>query len=282
MIFIAGGSGGLGRYLMDNIASQDRVGTYYSKQYKDTLFYDFSKDAKIIEEHYKDIDAVISTVALTDVDFSERNPDKSYQITFNSCKNIVDACRKFDIPFLFVSTNDVFDGVRGLYDEDATPSPINYYSIHKLMAEEYVKNNLDDYMIIRASLLETYSSFKSSTLISNIFDSSKTGKELRLFKDSFNSPVHISTISDILLNRDLWDSAKTIHVCSDRVSKYDLGIFSQAILNKKLSIEPISIDDFDFFAKRPKDVSLISKFDLPFKTDIEKELRKVYKEWLNE
>lgn len=282
MIFIAGGSGGLGRYLMDNLSSEDRIGTHYSKKYKDTIFYDFSKDAKIIEENHKNIDVVISTVALTDVDYSEKHPKKSYQITFNSSKNIADACAKFNIPFLFVSTNDVFDGIKGLYSEDDVPSPINYYSIHKLMAEEYIRNNLNNFLILRASLLETYSSFKSSTLISNIFNSSLTGQSLTLFNDSFNSPVHISTISSVLVNKDLWHSSNTIHVCSDRVSKYDLGKLAENILNKKLSIQPISIDNFDFYAKRPKDVSLISNSNLLFKINIEEEVYKAYKEWSNE
>ena len=39
----------------------------------------------------------------------------------------------------YLSTDYVFDGERGMYTEDDTPRPVNYYGLTKLLAEEITR-----------------------------------------------------------------------------------------------------------------------------------------------
>ena len=285
MIFIAGASGGLGRYIYDykkNICffTENRVGTHFSKPYKDTFRYDFSEDAKIIEDFAKDIEFVISTISLTDVDRSEMNPRESYDTTFNSSRNIADVCSRYDIPLVYISTNDLFDGERGNYTESDLPFPVNQYCLHKYLSEVYIKNICKRYLILRCSILETYSSFKKEPLIVSIFKNIENDQICNLFCDSFNSPVYLDTICDFCLNQDLHDG-RIVHLYSERVSKATLGTIASKVMNKPIKINSISIDTIDFKAKRPKDVSLSSIYSIGNRVNIEEEVGKTYKEYLN-
>ncbi len=52
-----------------------------------------------------------------------------------------------------VSTDYVFDEERGMYREDDVPSPVNYYGMTKLVAEEVVKSSDLLYCVIRPSAI---------------------------------------------------------------------------------------------------------------------------------
>lgn len=258
MIFVAGASGGLGRAIYDQLGS-DCIGTHFSKKYKNTLNVDFLNSSEELKNLINKSKLVISTIALTDVDLSEKDYNLSYNTTFLINKKIAEICHDLNKKMIFISTNDVFDGNKGLYHEYDVPNPINNYSIHKLEAENFIKNNLNNYLIIRTSILDFYSSFKQQTLINKIFNCINNQQEITLFNDSFNSPLHTSTIKNFILNKNNYDLNGLVHLYSDKVSKYDIGIITSKIMKKEIRINSISINSYEFTAKRPKDVSLTSK-----------------------
>ena len=45
-----------------------------------------------------------------------------------------------DIPIIHISTDYVFDGTKGSYEENDTPNPINKYGKAKLDGENYIQN----------------------------------------------------------------------------------------------------------------------------------------------
>jgi len=267
MILVAGGSGGLGRTFVD----RDHLGTHFSKKYKNTEFADFSKSEnetwKKLDElcRGKDIDCVVSTISYTDVDGSERDFEKSKKITRDSNIQICDWCNKNKLPFIFISSNDIFDGERGLYLENDKPLPVNNYCLHKIEAEEHILKCEGDNLIIRCSLLEDYSSFKKIPLIVKIYNSIIEKIDVSLFRDSYNSPVSIEFVCDFIesflkSNFKKWNGIRHLH--SERVSKYEIGEIMCDILGYNYNnIKESSISDCNFLAKRPKDVSLLSLYD---------------------
>jgi len=268
MFFVLGASGGLGRYFID----KGHCGTHFNNKYKNTIFMDFSleKDSvfRFLDKSYKEykFDSLISTISYTDVDGSETNIEKSNKITKYSNINISDWCNNNGIPFVFISSNDVFDGEKGYYREGDKTIGINRYAKDKIEVEEYIQKNNNNYLIVRCGILETYSSFKEEPLIMKIRRSLNDGLKLKLFYDSFNSPVYVGSIYDYLIkNKNKYFSNTIRHLYSDRVSKVKLALICAELMGKmyvfdKL-IEKISIDEFDFIAKRPRDGSLVSKYN---------------------
>ncbi|MDD5490109.1 MAG: dTDP-4-dehydrorhamnose reductase, partial [Candidatus Moranbacteria bacterium] len=58
-----------------------------------------------------------------------------------------------DIPIVHYSTDYVFDGEKGEYDETAKPAPISNYGRSKLLGEEEIQKHAEKFWILRTSKL---------------------------------------------------------------------------------------------------------------------------------
>src|ERR1039457_2059458 len=85
------------------------------------------------------------------VDYCEQHPEESYTKTLTSTKNIIKIAEKFKASIIYISTDYVFDGKSGPYDESATVNPISTYASHKLEAEQLVVNQSDHNLILRVT-----------------------------------------------------------------------------------------------------------------------------------
>ena len=63
-------------------------------------------------------DIVINCAGSTDIDFLEKNPQSAYIVNGNGAKNLAVATKKFNARLVHISTDGIFDGVRGGYKED--------------------------------------------------------------------------------------------------------------------------------------------------------------------
>jgi dTDP-4-dehydrorhamnose reductase len=102
----------------------------------------------------KDLSEIIHTAALTGVRECEEDRIKAWNYNVHGTQNLVDACLNYcpNAYFVYVSTACVFDGHRGMYNENDIPYPENFYSLTKLLGEFAVKR-LPNYLIIRTNFV---------------------------------------------------------------------------------------------------------------------------------
>ena len=100
------------------------------------------------------VDIIIHTAALTGIRECEENSPKAWNNNVKATENLVDACLKYcpDVYFVYLSTACVFDGHRGMYNENDIPYPENFYALTKLLGEFAVKK-LSNYLIIRTNFV---------------------------------------------------------------------------------------------------------------------------------
>lgn len=103
---------------------------------------------KILNEFHPEI--VIVPAAIPNVEFCETNPADTRPTNVLGMKNIIRNINKNSL-FVFFSSDYVFDGAAGPYGEDAETNPINEYGRQKLAIEDEIKNNLDNFLIIRTT-----------------------------------------------------------------------------------------------------------------------------------
>lgn len=103
---------------------------------------------------HKHIDVCINAAAYTDVEGAERSPETAYEINATGVKHLALTCKKYQVLLIHISTDYVFDGNKedGYTPEDK-PRPINAYGASKLQGETYVREILDNYVILRTSWL---------------------------------------------------------------------------------------------------------------------------------
>ncbi len=97
-------------------------------------------------------EAVVHAAALTDVDRCELENELAWKTNVEATDNLVRICKEDRIFLVYVSTDYVFDGEKGMYKETDKPTSINNYGFTKLKGEEAVQP-LDDYCIARGSVI---------------------------------------------------------------------------------------------------------------------------------
>ena len=95
---------------------------------------------KIIFDFYPDF--IINAAAFTNVDQSETERETAWKINVKGVEHLSEACRVLDAHLIHISTDYIFDGIRGPYSENAKPNPLGYYGRTKLASENASCPNL--------------------------------------------------------------------------------------------------------------------------------------------
>lgn len=125
MILLTGSTGVLGTELRKHTKFQAptrKMGWDITKNWNDIYF---------IKNTLKGIKLIVHCAAFTDLVRAESEKDLCYQTNVIGTRNLA----SLGIPMLYISTEYVFDGEKGNYDEEAYPAPQNFYSLTKLLGE---------------------------------------------------------------------------------------------------------------------------------------------------
>lgn len=202
-------------------------------------------------------EVVVHTAAYTDVDGCEANKELARSVNAEATKLLAVASADVGAHFIYVSTDYVFDGERGLYREDDTPNPINYYGYTKLIGEEYVKQCAKSWCIARTSVIYGWGSSKlnfATWLIQNL----KQGRQVKVLIDQYVSPTLNTNLAHMLIEIFKRRLQGIIHTAgASRVSRYEFAKKLAEIfdLNPNL-IAPAKMSELQWKARRPKDSSL--------------------------
>ncbi len=199
-------------------------------------------------------EAIVHTAAMTNVDYCEDHREEAMAANACGTKNIVDAARRAGSKLVYVSTDYVFDGARGMYREDDAVNPVSVYAYTKLLGEYYVKD-LSGYVIARTSVV--YGNARQN-FVSWVRDSLRQGKEASIFTDQYASPTLAydcaGAISALLKN----NASGIFHTAGgERISRYEFARKIAAFygLDESL-IKPVTSEGLKQKARRPMDSSL--------------------------
>ena len=202
-VLIAGASGLVGGNCMQYFKSQgwDVVGTYFSYPATNTVFYDTLNptNPENFDVQAYSPDVILHCGALTHVDYCEQNELESYEKTVVSTQNLIKLSNELNCIFIFISTDYIFDGKVGPYDENHLPNPLSIYGRHKLEAEELVKSSCERNVILR--ITNVYGDEeRGKNFVSRIIDQAKNGQHLtlKLPVDQYATPINAADIAKAL------------------------------------------------------------------------------------
>lgn len=207
---------------------------------------------KVIADHKPDV--VINTAAMTNVDACESDKEGCDKLNVDAVQYIVDSCKANQSHLVHLSTDFIFDGEDGPYDEEATPKPISYYGESKLKAEEIVLKSGLDAAILRTVLVYGIAEDMSRSNIALWAKGALSkGQQINVVDDQFRSPTLAEDLADgcILAAKQ---KAKGIYNISGKDQLSVLEIVQQVAdfwkLDKSL-INPVSSKTLSQPAKRP-------------------------------
>ena len=208
-------------------------------------------------------EVIINCAAYNNVDGSENNQDLAFKLNADVPKNLAEICKELDIIFVHFSTNYIFDGVLGEYNESDVPKPLSVYGKSKYQGEREVQKYLDKYYIIRTAVLfgpKGESGLSKKSFVDIMLDSGEKQSEIKVITDEVNSitySVDLTTQVKLLLNQG--KPYGIYHITNSGFgSWYDLAKEIFNIVGKGINLVPISSADFHRKAKRPKKSVLLN------------------------
>ena len=202
-------------------------------------------------------DLVVNLAAMTNVDACEKNPKLAGEINVAGLQHI---CDSFSGKIIQLSTDYVFDGKAGPYNEEDQVCPVSIYGKTKLAAEHILLDCNHNNLVVRGNVLYDYSTHTSASFLNWVVSSLKEGKEIKVVEDQYNNPTWTQSMADIIhlcISNDIngiihWGDA-------DHLSRYD---FSKIIAEKfsldSSLITPILTEELDQIARRPLQSGLIA------------------------
>ena len=167
----------------------------------------------------------------------------------------------FDVFFLHLSTDFIFDGVKGIYKETDLPNPLSLYGHSKLKAENIVKSSGVNFSILRTILVYGKGiNLKRNNIVLWVKDMLENNKEISMVDDQYRMPTYVEDLA-LVCKLSIDKNIRGIyHVSSNELlSVFEIAnqIATVFRLNKKL-IKPISTKTLNQKAVRP----LKTGFDL--------------------
>ena len=263
-ILILGASGFIGRALSQRLGSEQCMCTYNSgKKLVNGIHFNILADS-IANIDTSAVSHAVVLFGVTNPDHCASNRELSDAVNICGVKRVLDELGERQIPFIFTSSEVVFDGLKGDYVEGDQPNPILSYGIQKRIVEEYIAEKWPLATSIRiAKVYGTRPGDKS--LLDGWFQQALLGGEIRCAADFISSAVHIDDVVTSILAICSNGLYGTYHVGGPRgISRYDLFLSLLDAIQKKHRIPstrvvPCSIDDFVTVEKRPKNVSFVTK-----------------------
>lgn len=267
-ILITGGSGLLGRYLLQTKRDNSIALTYHKNFYsstKDVTWYhlDVCNRADVFDifDLFKP-DICIHCAAVGSVDFAE-NKD-GYQPVFNvnvtGTKNVIDACNGYKTKIIYISSNAVLSGKAPPYNEKSPLEPINAYGVIKKQAEQTVRDTAKKWLIIRPFLLYGWPYLGGrGNWASMIVDKLRNNGSYKMVHDRIWMPTYAADVAETIWK--LLDQDHEVYnvAAPERATLYEFGLKVCEVFElKKNLIKPVESKYFPSIAPRPED----STYDL--------------------
>lgn len=265
-LLVTGASGFLGWNLCrEALPDWHVLGTYHHHRLAlpevTTLPLDLG-DRPLVQEILQTIrpDGVIHLAALSQPNRCEQNPSLSYQLNVVNTLNLAQVCTDLSLPFVFASTDLVFDGTSPPYRETDTVNPLNCYGAHKVEAEAQLHRLNPELVIARMPLMFGLPSPFSQSFIQPFITQLRHQQVLNLFTDEWRSPVSAGDASRGLLLGLVQGTGGILHLGGPTsLSRYQFGqLLADCLGIARTQIQPCSQADVPMPAARPQDVSLNS------------------------
>ncbi len=204
-------------------------------------------------------DAILHTAAAADPNFCQKFPEKATAINVIVTVTLARACASADIPFLFTSTDLVFDGRKPPYKETDQVCPLNRYGEQKAAAEKEVLSVHPGATVCRMPLMFGDAPAHAKSFIHPLVAALRSGKTLPLFTDEYRTPISARDAANgilLLLEKKLHG---IYHLGGpERLSRFDMGCLLAEAMNINPVITACRRSDVPMPAPRAADVSLVS------------------------
>jgi len=208
---------------------------------------------------------IINAAAYTAVDAAESDAATAFQINAEAPRVIAEESERLGAALIHYSTDYVFDGGKqGAWLEDDAPAPLSVYGHSKLAGEQAITDVGGNHLILRTSWVY---GLHGKNFLLTMLRLAETRDELAIVDDQIGAPTWAVTIADATaaIIRDAGEPAQLAalsgiyHLCAGGHTSwfgFAQAIFSNASVQRKPKLRPITTAEYPTPAKRPSNSML--------------------------
>ncbi len=263
-VLVTGANGFLGYYLVQHLLQKDYTVLATSKGENLLPFMDrenFSYASMDITDPFAVHDVfekfqpevVVHAGAMSKPDDCEQNQWDSYMTNVEGTISVLLNAGEYKSHFIFMSTDFIFDGERGMYKEDDISNPVNFYGRTKLEAEEAVREYEHRWTIVRTVLVYGKQYSIRGNILSIVKEKLEKGEEYKVFDDQARTPTYAEDLAKGIVLVIEKKAKGVFHLSGkDVLTPYQMACLAADYLglNKSLIIK-VTADEFPQPAKRP-------------------------------
>ena len=172
--------------------------------------------------------------------------------------NVIKATQRIGAQLVFYSSDYVFDGKSGPYQETDQTNPICVYGKQKLEVENLITDLLDDYLILRITIVYGQE-LQGKNFVTRLINSLKKKETVKVPVDQIGSPTLVNDIAEASCKLVEQNQRGLFHVAgTDVISRYDFALTVAQVfdLDSKYII-PIDTPSLQQPAPRPLKAGMI-------------------------
>jgi dTDP-4-dehydrorhamnose reductase len=165
--------------------------------------------------------SIIHCAAMSRSPDCQKNPNEARRQNVDVTRALAELAA--DIPFVFLSTDLLFDGLKGDYAETDLVNPMSVYAETKLAAEKIVLAN-PKHLVVRTSLNAGRSPTGDRGMDEQMIQAWRAGKTTSLFTDEFRCPIPASATARAIWELINANASGLFHVAgSEKLSRWQIG-----------------------------------------------------------
>lgn len=254
---IIGASGFVGRNLIRHIRTSGReaVGTQSVPRCADLSAFDLYSDRildRVPRSFFQGTEktCVIVSAVISDMDRCLVERERSYRINVTNMITMIEDVAAVGAKPVFISSNFVFDGALGYYNETDPVSPVNEYGRHKAEVEAYLTQHLPQAFIARFDKVVSHDPTERH-LLANWYRDIAAGRPVVALRDSILTPTYVEDVARALIFAAEEDLRGIYHVTNaEFFYREELARQFCRALGKEVKIISRSVQEFNFPDKR--------------------------------
>lgn len=195
-LLIIGATGYIGKYIYESAKEKFKViGTQYQSNHPKFIKFNILKDdISIINKQISDTEKyALLCAGDTNIEYCFQHKNEAYQKNVIATIQLINQLNTFGYHIIFLSTDNVFNGKKGNYTEEDTPTPINEYGKMKTEVEHYLIQHISDSCIMRIGKIIGNFAFKKDLLL-EWYNMARNEKSISCIKGNIFTLTHISDI----------------------------------------------------------------------------------------
>jgi dTDP-4-dehydrorhamnose reductase len=170
-------------------------------------------------------DTIINTAAVTNVDLCETERKLAWSVNVAGVENLAIAAKFAGAKIIHLSTDYVFDGKNGPYNEEARPNPLSYYGRTKLASENVVRTSGVPFAIVRTMILYGVANNVKPNFVLWLIHELEREKPVRVVDDQYGSPTLVDDLAYGILKIITFNREGVYHIAGPEwINRYEFAV----------------------------------------------------------